>query len=98
MPQKKIKHTTANVRMVKANAMTERNGANVLGGLQWHEQYRCGKGYVYRQSGCHDTESLCAGLRNEGKELLLLCGAEVGEMNAMSGCSEMECNEKERNK
>ena len=89
MPQKKIKHTNCTVRMEKANAMTERNGANVLAGLQWHEQYRCGKGYVCRLSGCHDTESLCAGLRNEGKELLLLCGAEVGEMNAMNGCSGM---------
>jgi len=49
-----------------------------------------GKGYVCKQSGCHDTESLCAGLWNEGKELLLLCVAEVGEMNAMKGCSGMQ--------
>ena len=75
--------------MEKANAMTERNGANELVGLQWYEQYRWGDGFVYRLSGCHDTESLCTGLRNEGKELLLLCGAEVGEMNAMNGCSGM---------
>ena len=48
------------------------------------------KDYVFRLSGCHDTESLCAGLWNEGKELLLLCGAEDGEMNAMNGCSGMQ--------
>ena len=90
MPQKKIKHTRCTVRMEKANAMTERNGANVLGGLQCHEQYRCSNGYVLRLSGCHDTESLCAGLWNEGMELLLLCGAEVGEINVMNGCSGMQ--------
>lgn len=33
MPQKKIKHTTVIVRREKANAMTERNGANGLGGM-----------------------------------------------------------------
>ena len=90
MPQKKIKHTTTLVWMVKANAMTERNGANVEGCLKWHEQSRMCKDYVCRLSGCHDTESLCSGLWNEGKELLLLCGAEVGEMNAMNGCSGMQ--------
>ena len=48
------------------------------------------KGYVSWLSGCHDKKSLCAGLWNEGKEMLLLCGAEVGEMNAMNGCSGMQ--------
>ena len=46
MPQKKIKHTTEGVRWVKANAMTERNGANDLGGLQCDEQSRMCKGNV----------------------------------------------------
>jgi len=47
MPQKKIKQTTGFVRLVKANAMAERNGANDLGGFPWHEQSRMCKGYVF---------------------------------------------------
>jgi len=78
------------VRWGKANAKTERNGANGLAGLQWHEQSRMCERFVFGLSGSHDTESLCAGLRNEGMELLLLCGDEVGEMNAMNGCSGMK--------
>ena len=41
--------------------MTERNGANRVGGLEWHEHSRLWVGYVLGLSGCHDTESLCDG-------------------------------------
>ncbi len=75
---------------VLANAMTELNEAIALAGLQGHMTARMCYGFVCMVSGCHDTKSLCARLRNDRKEMLLLCGAEVGEMNAMSGCSEME--------
>jgi hypothetical protein len=44
MPQKKIKHTTFFVWWLKANAMTELNGANAFGGLERHEQFVLGCG------------------------------------------------------
>ncbi|MBK8686067.1 MAG: hypothetical protein IPN26_14440 [Bacteroidetes bacterium] len=73
--------------------MTEWNGANRVGGLEWHRAvclealaafvtYQNTKAIVGEGiSKRHDTESLCAGLWNEGMELLLQCGAEVGEIN-----------------
>ena len=78
------------VQRVIANAMTELNEVIAMAGVERHVTARMCDGFVCMVSGCHDKKSLCAGLRNAGKELLLLCGAEVGEMNAMSGCSEME--------
>jgi len=45
----------------RANAMTERSGANRVGGMEWHEQSRLRVDYVLGLSGRHDTESLCDG-------------------------------------
>ena len=64
-----------------ANAITEWNGTNAEEGLEGLVQYRCVEalclGYRYAM-----TRKACElALWNVKKGLLLLCGAEVGEMN-----------------
>lgn len=68
------------VLWAKAKATTERNETMATGFLVRHEQALKCMGNVYGKRGCHDWQSLWLGLCNAVRELLLLCGAVVGEM------------------
>lgn len=80
--------------------MTERNGANRVGGLEWHEQSRLWDGSVLGLSGRHDTESLCVGFAEwrEGIAFAVRCWGWWNERrrNAVKDSEENEAKRNER--